>query len=125
MSLVFKYQKSQPHLTYLTKLSLKEVKYYMRTLLDAVGHLAEIGVMHRDIKPTNFLYDPETRSGLLIDFGLSEIEMDHVTGNPRNPKLKNNPEVAKIVTLQKQMKIKNRTGTKGYMPPEALFNFHN
>ena len=23
------------------------------------------------------------------------------------------------------MKIKNRTGTKGYMPPEALFNFHN
>ena len=23
------------------------------------------------------------------------------------------------------MKIKNRTGTKGYMPPEALFNFPN
>lgn len=23
------------------------------------------------------------------------------------------------------MKIKNRTGTKGYMPPEALFNFNN
>ena len=23
------------------------------------------------------------------------------------------------------MKIRNRTGTKGYMPPEALFNFHS
>ena len=23
------------------------------------------------------------------------------------------------------MKIKNRTGTKGYMPPEALFNYPN
>jgi serine/threonine protein kinase len=22
------------------------------------------------------------------------------------------------------LKIRNRTGTKGYMPPEALFNYH-
>ena len=38
--------------------------------------------------------------------------------------MKDNPEVAQIVRLQKSMKIKNRTGTKGYMPPEALFNFN-
>lgn len=76
VSLVFRYQKSQPHLTYLTKLDLIEVKYYMRTLLTAVDKLSELGVMHRDIKPTNFLYDPPSRSGLLIDYGLSEIEMD-------------------------------------------------
>lgn len=37
VSLVFRYQKSQPHLTYLTKLDLIEVKYYMRTLLTAVN----------------------------------------------------------------------------------------
>ena len=80
--------------------------------------------MHRDIKPTNFLYDPPTRSGLLIDFGLSEIEVDN-HGNPKNQTLKDNPDVQKICTLQKTMKIKNRTGTKGYMPPEALFNFPN
>ena len=80
--------------------------------------------MHRDIKPTNFLYDPPTRSGLLIDFGLSEIEVDN-NGNPKNQALKDNPDVQKICTLQKTMKIKNRTGTKGYMPPEALFNFPN
>lgn len=83
VSLVFRYQKSQPHLTYLTKLDLTEIKYYLRTLLIAVAKLQELGVMHRDIKPTNFLYDPPTRSGLLIDFGLSEIEVDN-QGNPRN-----------------------------------------
>ena len=70
-------------MTYLTKLTLEEIKYYMKTLLTAVKKLSELGVMHRDIKPTNFLYDPSTRTGLLIDFGLSEIEMDS-SGNPRN-----------------------------------------
>ena len=65
-------------------MNLIEIKHYMKTLLVAVEHLASMGVMHRDIKPTNFLYDPSSRTGLLIDFGLSEIEVDqngnHVKG---------------------------------------------
>jgi hypothetical protein len=36
-----------------------------------------------------------------------------------------NEIVKKIADLLKKMKIKNRTGTKGYMPPEALFNYPN
>jgi cell division control protein 7 len=59
----------------LKELSLIEVKHYMKILLNAVDHLADHGVMHRDIKPNNFLYDPVTRTGLLIDFGLSEIAL--------------------------------------------------
>jgi len=108
-------------LTYLTKLDLVGIKKYMYTLLGAVRHLADLGVMHRDIKPTNFLYDTETSTGLLIDFGLSELERDQ-KGNPR--KHPNNDQVKKIIQLQRQVKIQNRTGTKGYMPPEALFNFN-
>ena len=66
-------------MTYLKTLSLVDVKHYMYILLNAVAHLSENGVMHRDIKPNNFLYDPDTRTGLLIDFGLSEIILDHST----------------------------------------------
>lgn len=123
MSLVFKYQSSKPFLTYLKLLTLTEVKHYMYILLNAVDHLADYGVMHRDIKPNNFLYDPETRTGLLIDFGLSEITINSETGKPI--KLPENEQVKKIAQLQKHVKIKNRVGTKGYMPPESLFNYRN
>jgi len=97
VSLVFKYQTSKPFLTYLKELSLEDVKHYMYILLNAVDHLAEQGVMHRDIKPNNFLYDPATRTGLLIDFGLSEIAVNSETGRPI--KLPDNEQVKKIVQL--------------------------
>ena len=45
-------------------------------MLKAVEHLANNGIMHRDIKPSNFLYDKSRRTGLLIDFGLSELELN-------------------------------------------------
>jgi cell division control protein 7 len=76
VSLVFKYQKSKPFLTYLTTFALEDIRKYMYAMMKAVKHLSDSGVIHRDIKPSNFLYDPESHTGLLIDFGLSEIEVD-------------------------------------------------
>lgn len=57
-------------------MALDDIRHYMYALLKAVNHLAAHGIMHRDIKPSNFLYDPKTKTGLLIDFGLSELELD-------------------------------------------------
>jgi len=65
-------------------------------MLKSVKHLSDNGVIHRDIKPSNFLYDPSTHTGLLIDFGLSEIEVDS-NGKPK--KLVENETVKKIVDL--------------------------
>jgi cell division control protein 7 len=91
-------------------------------MLKAVEHLANKGIMHRDIKPSNFLYDKDMKTGLLIDFGLSELELTQANYKP--VKYENDETVKKIASLQKSLKIRNRTGTKGYMPPEALFNYH-
>ena len=100
---------------------IKEVKHYMWCMLKAVEHLSNLGIMHRDIKPSNFLYDKNTKLGLLIDFGLSELELNNIHIPVKNP---DDLIVKQIANLQKSLKIRNRTGTKGYMPPEALFNYH-
>ena len=44
----------------------------MRELLIALNHLHKHNVMHRDVKPGNFLYSMDTSKGVLIDFGLAE-----------------------------------------------------
>ena len=92
----------------------------MFALLTAINGLAEVGIMHRDIKPSNFLYDKESKTGLLIDFGLSELELD---SNNKPKKNAEDPTIKRILYMQNQLKIRNRTGTRGYMPPEALFNY--
>lgn len=77
VSLVFRYQKSQPFLTYLVDMTLQDIKHYMYCMIKAVNHLSNRGIVHRDIKPSNFLYDKHTKTGLLIDFGLSELELNN------------------------------------------------
>jgi len=45
----------------------------MYALLEGLESLHELGVVHRDIKQGNFLYNPETKKGILVDFGLAEL----------------------------------------------------
>lgn len=44
----------------------------MYSLLISVKSIHEKGIIHRDIKPKNFLYNSKLRKGFLIDFGLSQ-----------------------------------------------------
>ncbi|CAH8559547.1 unnamed protein product [Heterobilharzia americana] len=52
----------------------KEIKRYMRALLSALAHVHKFKIIHRDIKPTNFLMDQNTRHFFLVDFGLAHSE---------------------------------------------------
>lgn len=52
-----------------------DIRCYMRTLLIGLSHLHARKIIHRDVKPNNFLYSYQRRSGVLIDFGLAEVKL--------------------------------------------------
>lgn len=52
---------------------LADVAAYLRDLCSACEAIHQIGLIHRDIKPGNFCWNPFTRSGVLVDFGLAQV----------------------------------------------------
>jgi cell division control protein 7 len=50
----------------------------MMELLKGINTLKNLGIYHRDIKPHNFLYNRVEKKGIIIDFGLAEIDPDFV-----------------------------------------------
>ncbi|GAV51654.1 hypothetical protein ZYGR_0AF01250 [Zygosaccharomyces rouxii] len=58
-------------------LPIKGIKMYLWEMLQALSFVHSKGIMHRDIKPTNFLYNPEIGRGVLVDFGLAEMQPDY------------------------------------------------
>eukprot|EP00945_MAST-04E_sp_MAST-4E-sp1_P008285 g8285.t1 len=57
---------------YLPRLSTAMLQCYLKGLFLALAHVANHGIIHRDIKPRNYLFSMEKRQGLLIDFGLAQ-----------------------------------------------------
>ena len=56
----------------------RAIARYMRELFVALNHLHKHNVMHRDVKPGNFLFSMDTSRGVLIDFGLAEDDRSKV-----------------------------------------------
>ncbi|XP_067661829.1 cell division cycle 7-related protein kinase-like [Haliotis asinina] len=56
---------------YVLEMSLTEVRDYMRNLLIALRRVHKFDIIHRDVKPSNFLYNRETKQFSLVDFGLA------------------------------------------------------
>lgn len=50
---------------YINTLTLSGIAAYMRSLLTALSHVHSEGVVHRDIKPRNFMYHVESRQGAI------------------------------------------------------------
>jgi len=48
-----------------------EVAEIVAQIGEAVQAAHEVGVIHRDLKPDNLMYDPETRRVKLLDFGIA------------------------------------------------------
>lgn len=61
-------------------LPIKGIKTYIYELLNALKFVHNKGIIHRDVKPTNFLFNPELGRGVLVDFGLAETQNDYHSG---------------------------------------------
>lgn len=73
-----------------------DLRWFAECLAEGLGTVHAVGVLHRDVKPSNVLM--EGRTPILIDFGLARVADD--------PKLTHTGWLL---------------GTPGYLPPEILF----
>lgn len=64
----FPHQKFQE---YFLEMSVCEIKEYMKNLFIALRRVHYFDVIHRDVKPSNFLYSRDTGRYRLVDFGLA------------------------------------------------------
>lgn len=102
-------------------MTFEKIQIYMFQLLTCLKKIHEVGIIHRDIKPDNFLFNYESNECCLIDFGLAEIDID--TGLWKEVNEKNeNDEDYKILTDLQRNNYRHKLGTRGFIPPEVIFN---
>lgn len=51
---------------------LTECREYIKNLLIALKRVHQCGIIHRDVKPSNFLYEKQKNMFALVDFGLAQ-----------------------------------------------------
>lgn len=121
---------------YFRDMTIQDVTIYLRSLFTALKSVHEHKILHRDIKPTNFLYDPSTQRGVLVDFGLAEREgsdtkpclchearetRKHRQANSAWAQSSGNQQPGYPKSDTRSSRRANRAGTRGFRAPEVLF----
>ncbi|KAH8661546.1 kinase-like domain-containing protein [Tricladium varicosporioides] len=121
---------------YFRNMTVPDMQIYFRSLFTALAAIHEKKVIHRDIKPTNFLYEPDKKRGVLVDFGLAERDLCNPAKptclckrpyNERRARLQNSvtatmgPSNGYPKNDSRPSRRANRAGTRGFRAPEVLF----
>ena len=130
VTLVLEYIPHLHHRQLLGSLKGFTLKHYLFQLMLAIEYLHKNKLIHHDIKPGNFLFDPETCNGSLIDYGLCEVDMS-VNSKIDLTKAKESlsvplPEFENPKGYRNRPKlVVNHGGTRGYIAPELLMKGWN
>jgi cell division control protein 7 len=141
-SLILPYFDHEPFKYYFSTMDAQSVREYMKNLFVSLEHIHKHNVIHRDVKPTNFLHHRQKREYLLVDFGLAEDAVVtrrstmHSTAHSTRSGVASpaskmlvaqrglKRSLEKKSNLQRQAAIKmndiNRAGTRGFRAPEVL-----
>ncbi|XP_062260181.1 cell division cycle 7-related protein kinase isoform X1 [Platichthys flesus] len=74
--IVMPYMEHQAIVDIISSLTFEEVRLYIYHLLKSLKHIHQFGIIHRDIKPNNFLYNRNSKMYALVDFGLAQGTAD-------------------------------------------------
>ncbi|CAD8199665.1 unnamed protein product [Paramecium pentaurelia] len=137
--IVIEYFTYKPFITFFANFDMMEIRRYLYELLKALNVLKLNGIYHRDVKPGNFLYNPKTGKGILIDYGLSEIDRSFVAKliekekelSKKHPQSDEVQEIRRKINLYNEIQKtidqigNNKIGTESFMPLESILHYND